>query len=102
MDVMVTSAVPDSPPDAPAAQLLGWDCIEFWVGNARAFAGFLMSEFGFHCTAYAGPETGVRDKASYVLEQGDIRFVVSAALKATAQVLVWPVTGVDGTGVLLA
>ena len=44
----------------------GWDCIEFWVGNARTTAGFLMSAFGFRCTAYAGPETGVRD-------QGELR-----------------------------
>ena len=34
--------------DAPAAHLLGWDCIEFWVGNARAMAAFFMSGFGFH------------------------------------------------------
>ncbi|MDE3086284.1 MAG: 4-hydroxyphenylpyruvate dioxygenase [Acidobacteriota bacterium] len=65
---------------APAARLLGWDCLELWVGNARTSAGFLMSAFGFRCTAYAGPETGVRDKASYVLEQGEVRLVVSAAL----------------------
>ena len=71
---------------APAARLLGWDCIELWVGNARAFAGFLMSAFGFRCTAYAGPETGVRDKASYVLEQGDVRFVVSGALTAESPI----------------
>src|SRR3954451_2474067 len=71
---------------APAAGLLGWDCIEFWVGNARAFAGFLMGAFGFHCTAYAGPEPGVRDKASYVLEQGDIRIVVSGALTADSPI----------------
>jgi 4-hydroxyphenylpyruvate dioxygenase len=45
-----------------------------------------MSAFGFRCTAYAGPETGVRDKASYVLEQGDIRFVVSGALEATSPI----------------
>ena len=64
----------------PAARLLGWDCLELWVGNARAMAGFLMSAFGFTCTAYGGPETGVRTKASYVLEQGDIRLVVSGAL----------------------
>jgi 4-hydroxyphenylpyruvate dioxygenase len=67
---------------SPAARLLGWDCIEFWVGNARSTAGFLTSAFGFRCTAYAGPETGVDDRASYVLEQGDIRFVVTAALSA--------------------
>src|SRR5579872_5106529 len=66
----------------PAARLLGWDCIELWVGNARSMAGFLMSAFGFSCSAYAGPETGVDDKASYVLEQGDIRLVVSAPLTA--------------------
>ena len=72
--------------DAPVAHLLGWDCVEFWVGNARAFAGFLMSGFGFRCTAYAGPETGVREKASYVLEQGDIRFVVSGALTSDSPI----------------
>jgi 4-hydroxyphenylpyruvate dioxygenase len=70
----------------PAARLRGWDCIEFWVGNARAMAGFLMSAFGFRCTAYAGPETGVREKGSYVLEQGDIRLVVSGALTADSPI----------------
>src|SRR4051794_738508 len=82
-DMSTTTAPLDA---APAAGLLGWDCIEFWVGNARAFAGFLMGAFGFHCTAYAGPETGVREKASYVLEQGDIRFVVSGALTADSPI----------------
>jgi 4-hydroxyphenylpyruvate dioxygenase len=70
----------------PAARLLGWDCIELWVGNARTTTGFLMSAFGFRCTAYAGPESGVRDKASYVLEQGDIRLVVSGALTAQSPI----------------
>lgn len=71
---------------APAARLLGWDCVELWVGNARTTAGFLISAFGFTCTAYAGPETGVRHKASYVLEQGEVRFVVSAALSAASPI----------------
>jgi len=70
----------------PVARLLGWDCLELWVGNARTTAGFLMSAFGFSCTAYAGPETGVRHKASYVLEQGEIRLVVSAALSADSPI----------------
>ncbi len=74
------------PSTSPAGRLLGWDCVELWVGNARTTAGFLMSAFGFRCTAYAGPETGVREKASYVLEQGDIRFVVSGALDATSPI----------------
>ena len=56
------------------------DHLEFWVGNARAFAALLASGFGFSFAAYAGPETGVRDRVSYVLEQGDIRFVITGAL----------------------
>jgi 4-hydroxyphenylpyruvate dioxygenase len=65
---------------SPRSLLRGWDAIEFWVGNARAFAALLSSGFGMRVTAYAGPETGWPDQASYVLEQGRIRFVVSAAL----------------------
>ena len=86
MEVMTTIEHPGAAETLPAGRLRGWDCIEFWVGNARTTAGFLMSAFGFRCTAYAGPETGVRDKASYVLEQGDIRFVVSGALEASSPI----------------
>ena len=67
-------------------RLHGWDCIEFWVGNARTTAGFLISAFGFRCTGYAGPETGVRDKVSYVLDQGAIRLVITGALHADSPV----------------
>ncbi len=70
----------DSTTTAPASRLQGWDSIEFYVGNARATAGFLTAAFGFRVTAYAGPETGRDDVASYLLEQGDIRFVVTAGL----------------------
>src|SRR6516225_8734554 len=83
---MMTTTSATATQSPPAAQLRGWDCIEFWVGNARSTAGFLMAAFGFSCTAYAGPETGVRDKASYVLEQGDIRLVVSGALTAESPI----------------
>jgi 4-hydroxyphenylpyruvate dioxygenase len=64
----------------------GWDCIELWVGNARTMAGFLMSAFGFDCTGYAGPETGRPDRVSYVLEQGDIRLVVTGALESSSPI----------------
>ena len=84
------------PPTTRRRPLLGWDCVEFWVGNARAFAGFLMAGFGFRCTAYAGPETGVRDKASYVLEQGEIRFVVSGALTSDSPIAAHVRTHGDG------
>jgi 4-hydroxyphenylpyruvate dioxygenase len=58
-----------------------WDHVEFWVGNAKQAAYFYERAMGFQPVAYAGPETGVRDRASYVLEQGDIRFVVTSALR---------------------
>jgi 4-hydroxyphenylpyruvate dioxygenase len=61
--------------------LLGWDHIELWVGNAKQAAYFYEHAMGFTRTAYAGPETGVRDRASYVLEQGDARLVLTSALR---------------------
>jgi 4-hydroxyphenylpyruvate dioxygenase len=61
--------------------LLGWDYVELWVGNAKQAAFFYEQAMGFTRTAYAGPETGVRDRASYVLEQGEIRLVVTSSLR---------------------
>ncbi|UBF29957.1 4-hydroxyphenylpyruvate dioxygenase (plasmid) [Kovacikia minuta CCNUW1] len=59
----------------------GFDHLEFYVGNARQAALFYSKCFGFTNTAYRGLETGSRDVASYVMEQGEIRFVLSTALK---------------------
>jgi 4-hydroxyphenylpyruvate dioxygenase len=61
--------------------LLGWDHVELWVGNAKQAAYFYEHAMGFTPTAYSGPETGVRDRASYLLEQNDVRFVVTSALR---------------------
>jgi 4-hydroxyphenylpyruvate dioxygenase len=61
--------------------LLGWDHVELWVGNAKQAAYFYENALGFTRTAYSGPETGVRDRASYVVEQGDIRIVLTTALR---------------------
>jgi 4-hydroxyphenylpyruvate dioxygenase len=47
----------------------GTDYIEFYVGNAKQAAHYYKTAFGFQSVAYAGPETGVRDRASYVLQQ---------------------------------
>jgi 4-hydroxyphenylpyruvate dioxygenase len=66
--------------------LEGWDHLELWVGNAKQAAYFYEHAFGFTRTAYAGPETGVRDRASYVLEQGEIRFVVTSGLRVDSEV----------------
>jgi 4-hydroxyphenylpyruvate dioxygenase len=69
-------------PDLTVAppRLTGIDHLEWWVGNARTFAGFLCSAFGFAPVAYAGPETGRSDRVSYLLQQGSVRFMVSGAL----------------------
>ncbi|MGQ0831940.1 MAG: 4-hydroxyphenylpyruvate dioxygenase [Microthrixaceae bacterium] len=67
-------------------RLRGIDHLEWWVGNARAFTGFLESAFGFDVVADAGPETGRRDRVSYLLQQGDVRFMVSGALSAESPI----------------
>ncbi len=54
--------------------------VELLVGNAKQAAYYYRHAFGFSQLAYAGPETGVPDQASYVLYQGDIRLVVSTPL----------------------
>src|ERR687888_1531054 len=67
------------PFDDPLA-LTGFEAIEFWVGNARQAAHFYRTGYGFRPVAYAGPETGVRDRASYVLAQGEVVLVLTSAL----------------------
>ena len=63
----------------------GWDHLELYVGNAKQAAYYYERAFGFTRTAYAGPETGVRDRASYVLEQNEIRIVVTTGLRTDAE-----------------
>jgi 4-hydroxyphenylpyruvate dioxygenase len=76
--------------------LEGWDHLEFYVGNAKQAAYFYEHAFGFTRTAYAGPETGVRDRASYVLEQNDIRFVLTSGLRADSEITRFACTHGDG------
>src|SRR5688572_32464037 len=64
----------------------GIDYIEFYVGNAKQAAQFYRSVMGFNVTAYAGPETKVRDRASYVLEQNKIRMVMTAPMYPEAEI----------------
>ncbi len=60
--------------------LLGTDYVELYVGNAKQAAHFYKTAFGFQSLAYAGLETGVRDRASYVLKQDKIRLVLTTPL----------------------
>ncbi|WP_017324895.1 4-hydroxyphenylpyruvate dioxygenase [Synechococcus sp. PCC 7336] len=62
--------------------MLGFDHLEFYVGNARQAALYYSTGFGFVNTAYRGLETGDRKVSSYVMEQGKIRFVLTTALSS--------------------
>ena len=63
----------------PLAEI-DWDYVEFYVGNAKQAAHYYMSAFGFDQIAYAGPETGIKDRVSYLLEQNKLRFLLTASL----------------------
>lgn len=74
------------PKENPEAEdflpLLGTDYVELYVGNAKQAAHYYMSAWGFQPLAYSGLETGVKDKVSYVVEQGKIRLVLTSPLKS--------------------
>ncbi|MFL6029817.1 MAG: 4-hydroxyphenylpyruvate dioxygenase [Gaiellaceae bacterium] len=76
--------------------LEGWDHVHLWVGNAKQSAFYYEHAFGFRRHAYAGPETGVRDHASYVLRQGEITLVVSSGLSADHEASRFACTHGDG------
>lgn len=62
--------------------LLGTDYVELYVGNAKQAAHYYMSAWGFQPLAYAGLETGLKDRVSYVIEQGKIRLVLTSPLNS--------------------
>ncbi|HBW85194.1 MAG TPA: 4-hydroxyphenylpyruvate dioxygenase [Crocinitomicaceae bacterium] len=66
--------------------LLGTDYVEFYVGNAKQSAHYYKTAFGFQSHAYAGLETGLRDRVSYVLKQDKIRLVLTTALNSQSPI----------------
>ncbi len=66
--------------------LLGTDYVEFYVGNAKQAAHFYKTAFGFQSYAYAGLETGLTDRVSYVLKQDKIRLVLTTALTSDSPI----------------
>ncbi len=66
--------------------LYGTDYVEFYVGNAKQAAHYYKTAFGFQSLAYAGPETGIRDKASYVLRQNKLTFILTTPLKTGSEI----------------
>src|SRR4051812_41494225 len=80
MNIMSTQPIVAPSKTEDFMPLHGIDHVEFYVGNALQAAAFWVKALGFKEIAYAGLETGVRDRASHVLEQGRIRIVLTGAL----------------------
>jgi 4-hydroxyphenylpyruvate dioxygenase len=75
-----------TPAEKDFLPLNGTDYVEFYVGNARQAAHFYRTAFGFRLAAYLGPETGTRDRASYVLVQDKIRLVLTTPLQLAGEI----------------
>src|SRR5438045_1894254 len=94
-----------APKKAPAAEadflpLEGTDYVELYVGNAKQAAHFYKTAFGFQSLAYAGPETGLKDKASYVLRQNKLTFILTSPLRCNNPIAEHIYTHGDGVKVL--
>lgn len=77
---MATTTAPQTEQAHDVFPINGTDYIEFWVGNAKQAAHYYCTAFGFELVAYRGPETGTRDRVSYVLQQNKVRLVLTTAL----------------------
>lgn len=79
MDTNILNAAPATATDF--LPLHGTDFVEFYVGNAKQAAHFYKTAFGFQSLAYAGPETGLKDRVSYVIRQNKLTFVLTTPLR---------------------
>src|SRR5687768_11175750 len=77
---MATQTLPTTDTAHDALPINGTDYVEFYVVNAKQASHYYRAAFGFQLVAYRGPETGVRDRASYLMQQGKIRLVLTTAL----------------------
>jgi 4-hydroxyphenylpyruvate dioxygenase len=79
---MATATQPNAADTHDVFPINGTDYVEFYVGNAKQAAHYYQTAFGFQFVGYRGPETGVRDRVSYLLTQNKIRLVLTSALSA--------------------
>jgi 4-hydroxyphenylpyruvate dioxygenase len=82
MSVTHTAAQTAATPATDFLPLQGTDYVEFYVGNAKQAAHYYMSAFGFQALAYAGPETGIKDRASYAIRQNKLTFVLTTPIRS--------------------
>ncbi|MEN3368148.1 MAG: 4-hydroxyphenylpyruvate dioxygenase [Verrucomicrobiota bacterium] len=82
--MQTTIAAPKASPSTETdfLPLQGTDYVEFYVGNAKQAAHFYKTAFGFQSLAYSGPETGTKEKASYVIRQNKLTFVLTTPLRS--------------------
>src|SRR5918994_907732 len=85
---MATLTAPEANTAHDTFPINGTDYIEFFVGNAKQAAHFYRSAFGYELAGYRGPETGVRDRASYLLVQSKVRLVLTSALDPGGEIVV--------------
>jgi 4-hydroxyphenylpyruvate dioxygenase len=83
---MATATLPTTDAVTDTFPINGTDYIEFWVGNARQASLYYRAAFGFELVAYRGPETGTRDRASYLLQQDKIRFVLTTPIRSSGPI----------------
>ncbi len=76
----MTSTLPATGHATDTFPINGTDYIEFYVGNAKQASVYYRAAFGYQLVAYRGPETGTRDRASYVLQQDKVRLVLTSPL----------------------
>ncbi len=96
----VAKQLPVMPVSNDFLPLLGTDYVEFYVGNAKQAAHYYINAFGFTPLAYAGPETGLKDRASYVICQHKLTFVLTTPLKADSSIAAHIARHGDGVKVL--
>jgi 4-hydroxyphenylpyruvate dioxygenase len=80
--------------------LTGTDYIEFYVGNAKQAAHYYKTAFGFQSLAYSGPETGVKERASYVIRQNQLTFILTTAVRNDTEIAAHVSRHGDGVKVL--
>lgn len=83
---MTTATLPSVAEGQDTFPINGTDYIEFYCGNAKQSSLFFQHVLGFQLVAYRGPETGVRNRASYLLQQDKIRFVLTSPLGPDGQI----------------